>query len=71
MNLVFGLILTILGVLFIVRPLIFVRWFWWGKWVNEGLIPIKSYKKYLFIAGVIMIGFGVFCLIQFFFFNVV
>ncbi len=63
MSIALGIFHIIIGVLFIVRPTLFIRWIWWGKWVSEGLLPMKSYKTYLAVAGVVILVVGVLYLV--------
>jgi len=63
MNIVFGVILIASGFLFIIKPLWFVNWFWYRKWIKDGTLPRKDYIANMRILGISFIAIGIYAIV--------
>jgi uncharacterized protein YjeT (DUF2065 family) len=59
----FGLILIVFGIIYIIKPTIYRRWFWKKTDVMQQKLSPENYNKYMRLLGVGFIAIGIVLLI--------
>ena len=53
-----GIILVAVGVVYIIKPTIYQRWFWKKTDIMQQKLSLENYAKYMRISGVVLILIG-------------
>lgn len=66
-NIIIGIFLILLGILYQIKPTIFKRWFWTKTSIAQRMFSPEAYEKYMRILGILLILIGIaFCLFEIF-----
>ena len=60
----FGIFLIVLGVIYIIKPGIFKRWFWKKTDIAQQVFSEKNYRIYMRVIGAIAIFAGVYFIVK-------